>query len=204
MASSSSLSLSDVPEESVLEKKKKEGPRKPSSPYLSSSAAASASTFAESGSGSVRSAAKATSTRTLGKSSNDQLGASSASMPAGTVKRTTSASSSTTTQSTTTTGKPLKNSSNVSQVSSSSTATTQKYRVNPRLHHDKDAEPAPCTIMHWSRAPVWGALPMRVMRGHTVTLVDTMAWLIGGCDEKDSSKDLYCFNTGMLVFFLML
>ncbi|KAJ3492706.1 hypothetical protein NLJ89_g11179 [Agrocybe chaxingu] len=72
----------------------------------------------------------------------------------------------------------------------------QKYRLNPRLPHDKDAEPAPSTIMYWSRASVWGAIPMRTMRAHTMTLVDTTAWLIGGCDDKDSSKDLYCFNTG--------
>lgn len=33
------------------------------------------------------------------------------------------------------------------------------------------------------------------MRAHTVTLVDTTAWLFGGCDDKDSSKDIYCFDT---------
>jgi len=38
---------------------------------------------------------------------------------------------------------------------------------------------------------------MRSMRGHTVTLIDSMAWLIGGCDAEDSAKELYCFNTGI-------
>ncbi|KAF9480612.1 galactose oxidase [Pholiota conissans] len=71
----------------------------------------------------------------------------------------------------------------------------QKFRSCPRLPHDKDAEPASSTIMHWSRAPVWGTIPMRTMRAHTVTLVDTTAWLFGGCDDKDSSKDIYCFDT---------
>lgn len=33
------------------------------------------------------------------------------------------------------------------------------------------------------------------MRAHSVTLVDTTAWLYGGCDDKDSSKDIYCFDT---------
>ena len=181
--------------------------RVPSSPYLSPSAATSATTFtmpSNSGSGGVRSTSKAASIRTLGKSSNDQLNATSLSIPAGSMKRTTSASSNNTAQPTPTSStKQSKSSSSVSQVSSNPTV-VQKYRVNPRLSYDKDAEPAPCTAMHWSRAPVWGALPMRAMRGHTVTLVDAMAWLIGGCDEKDNSKDLYCFNTGMWLYIPLL
>lgn len=91
----------------------------------------------------------------------------------------------------------LKSSSSAAHVASSGSAHSQKYRVNPRLPNDKDAEPAPSTLMYWSRAPVWGTLPMRSMRGHTITLVDSMAWLIGGSDDKDSSKELYCFNTGL-------
>jgi hypothetical protein len=34
------------------------------------------------------------------------------------------------------------------------------------------------------------------MRAHTVTLVDTTAWLFGGCDDKECSKDIFCFDTG--------
>ncbi|KAF8904757.1 hypothetical protein CPB84DRAFT_1772753 [Gymnopilus junonius] len=49
--------------------------------------------------------------------------------------------------------------------------------------------------MYWSRAPVWGTVPTRTMRAHTATLVDTTAWIFGGCDDRDSSKDVYCFDT---------
>ena len=39
---------------------------------------------------------------------------------------------------------------------------------------------------------------MRNMRAHTVTLVDNVAWLFGGCDDKGCWKDIYCFDTGTL------
>lgn len=51
-------------------------------------------------------------------------------------------------------------------------------------------------MMYWSRAPVYGAIPMRTFRAHTVTLVDNVAWLFGGCDDKDCWKDIYLFDTG--------
>ncbi|KAF8637120.1 hypothetical protein AX17_003024 [Amanita inopinata Kibby_2008] len=70
----------------------------------------------------------------------------------------------------------------------------QRTRSNPRLPHDKDAEPAPSTAMHWSRAPVHGTLLMRAVRSHSVTLVDTTAWLFGGCDDHESARDIYCFD----------
>ncbi|PFH50368.1 hypothetical protein AMATHDRAFT_61181 [Amanita thiersii Skay4041] len=76
----------------------------------------------------------------------------------------------------------------------SSSKVPQRTRSNPRLPHDKDAEPSPSTAMHWSRAPVYGTLPMRSVRSHTVTLVDTTAWLFGGCDDQDSARDIYCFD----------
>jgi hypothetical protein len=82
------------------------------------------------------------------------------------------------------------------QLLSPSQAQQQRIRTNPRLPHDKDVELAPATIMYWSRAPVYGALPMRSMRAHSVTLVDSVAWLFGGCDDKECSKDIYCFDTG--------
>ena len=72
-----------------------------------------------------------------------------------------------------------------------------KFRANPRLPHDKDVESVPSTVMYWSRAPVWGTVPMRTMRAHTVTLVDTTIWLFGGCDDKDNARDIYCFDIGM-------
>ena len=72
----------------------------------------------------------------------------------------------------------------------------QRIRNTPRLPHDHEVELAPATLMYWSRAPVYGAIPMRSMRAHTVTLVDNIAWLFGGCDEKGSWRDIYCFDTG--------
>jgi len=72
----------------------------------------------------------------------------------------------------------------------------QKIRTTPRLPHGNDVPIAPATTMYWSRAPVYGTLPMHNMRAHTVTLVDNVAWLFGGCDEKGCWKDVYCFDTG--------
>ncbi|KAG8215216.1 hypothetical protein J3R82DRAFT_8759 [Butyriboletus roseoflavus] len=71
----------------------------------------------------------------------------------------------------------------------------RRIRTTPRLPHSDDVAIAPATIMYWSRAPVHGALPMRNMRAHTVTLVDNVAWLFGGCDDKGCWKDIYCFDT---------
>jgi len=41
---------------------------------------------------------------------------------------------------------------------------------------------------------VYGACPTRTMRGHTVTLVDSMVWVFGGCDDKETARDIYCFD----------
>ena len=71
-----------------------------------------------------------------------------------------------------------------------------RYRSVPRLPHDKEIAPAPATGMYWSKAPVWGALPTRILRAHTATLVDSVVWIIGGNDDKDQSRDIYCFDTG--------
>ncbi|KAF8968725.1 hypothetical protein BDZ97DRAFT_1902785 [Flammula alnicola] len=109
------------------------------------------------------------SARTLGRSSNDQLASASTSIK----PPTPSGSSSTSRTPRSTTTQP--------QIPSP----VQKFRSSP----------PPSTIMYWSRAPVWGTIPMRTMRAHTVTLVDTTAWLFGGCDDKDSSIDIYCFDT---------
>ena len=76
---------------------------------------------------------------------------------------------------------------------------THRLRNTPHLPHAKDVELAPATLMHWSRAPVYGAMPLHGMRAHSVTLIDSIAWLFGGCDEKGCWKDVFCFNTG--VFF---
>lgn len=77
-----------------------------------------------------------------------------------------------------------------------------RIRTTPHLPHMKDVPDAPPTLMHWSRAPVHGMLPMRNARAHTVTLVDNVAWLFGGCDEKGCWQDVYTFDTGeWLVYF---
>ncbi|PBK92644.1 galactose oxidase [Armillaria gallica] len=69
-----------------------------------------------------------------------------------------------------------------------------RIRSTPRLPHERDAEDAPSAVMYWSRAPVYGAIPQRNMRGHTVTLLDNIAWIFGGCDDKDTARDIYCFD----------
>ena len=71
-----------------------------------------------------------------------------------------------------------------------------RIRNTPHLPHSKDAEAVPATLMYWSRAPVWGTLPVHGVRAHSVTLVDTIAWIFGGCDEKGCWRDVFCFNTG--------
>ncbi|KAJ6542737.1 galactose oxidase [Mycena capillaripes] len=73
--------------------------------------------------------------------------------------------------------------------------TLQKVRSSPKLPHDTEVEAAPSTVLYWSKAPVFGIIPTRTMRAHTVTLVDTTAWLFGGCDDKECSKDIFCFDT---------
>ncbi|KAJ7468667.1 hypothetical protein FB451DRAFT_1136843 [Mycena latifolia] len=71
----------------------------------------------------------------------------------------------------------------------------QKVRSSPKLPHDTEVDAAPSTILYWSKAPVFGIIPTRTMRAHTVTMVDTTAWLFGGCDDKECSRDIFCFDT---------
>ena len=71
----------------------------------------------------------------------------------------------------------------------------------PRVRHHPhlptgNADPVPATLMYWSKAPVYGVLPIHGLRAHSVTLVDGMAWIFGGCDERGCWKDVWCFNTG--------
>jgi hypothetical protein len=122
------------------------------------------------------------------RSSRDQVSASSASSIKRHPSPTPSATSAYTTKDTLKTG---------SKTNGTSTANgQQRIRNTPRLPHDHEAEPSPATLMYWSKAPVYGAIPSRSMRAHSVTLVDSVAWLFGGCDEKGCWKDLYCFDTG--------
>ena len=179
--SSSTRNLTDVPEEDA---------KSSTSPYSMTTPTASSSNVSVNTT--HRTARKPPSVRTLGRSSNDQLPSAS-----GSVKRVTSGSSSVVAN-----GAKSKTSRSVISHSKIPSAPVQRYQANPQLPHDKDVEPAPSTVMYWSRAPVWGTIPMRTMRAHTVTLVDTTAWLFGGCDDKDGSKDIYCFDTGISMDYL--
>lgn len=38
------------------------------------------------------------------------------------------------------------------------------------------------------------------MRAHTVTLVDNIAWLFGGCDEKGCARDVWCCDVGEYIY----
>lgn len=71
-----------------------------------------------------------------------------------------------------------------------------RYREAPRIPSARECDPAPATLMYWSKAPVYGFLPTHGLRAHTVTLVDSVAWIWGGCDEKGCWKDVWCFHTG--------
>ncbi|GJF00379.1 hypothetical protein PsYK624_166660 [Phanerochaete sordida] len=70
-----------------------------------------------------------------------------------------------------------------------------RYREAPRMPSARECEPAPATLMYWSKAPVYGFLPTHGLRAHTATLLDSVAWIWGGCDEKGCWKDLWCFHT---------
>ncbi|KAJ7737879.1 galactose oxidase [Mycena maculata] len=80
--------------------------------------------------------------------------------------------------------------------SSRTPGTLQRVRSSPKLPHDTEIDAAPSTVLYWSKAPVFGIIPTRTMRAHTVTIVDTTAWLFGGCDDKECSRDIFCFDTG--------
>ena len=71
-----------------------------------------------------------------------------------------------------------------------------KYRETPRLPGAKDVDPAPATLMYWSKAPVYGFMPTHGLRAHTATLVDNVAWIFGGCDDRDIWLDVLCLDTG--------
>jgi hypothetical protein len=176
--SSSTRNLTDVPEEDAKSQNLS------SSPYSSTTPTASSSNLSTNVT--HRTARKTPSVRTLGKSSNDQLASSS-----GSVKRSSSGSSSPGTVVVSNGTKTPRSMISHSQIP------VPKFRANPRLPHERDVESVPSTVMYWSRAPVWGTVPMRTMRAHTVTLVDTTIWLFGGCDDKDNARDIYCFDIGM-------
>ncbi|KAF5329556.1 hypothetical protein D9619_009026 [Psilocybe cf. subviscida] len=164
----SSRNLPKVPEEGS------------SSPYLAPSPAASTSTFSSTG----RTVSKPSSSRTLGKSSSNQLSS------APSLSRRSNSTSS---------GSGAVPSSEARRTKSSATITAlsvqPKFRASPHLPYDKDAGPLSSTHMYWSKAPVWGLMPNRTMRAHTVNIVDTTAWVIGGVDDGETSRDVFCLDT---------
>ncbi|KAG8929865.1 hypothetical protein FRC01_003684, partial [Tulasnella sp. 417] len=76
-----------------------------------------------------------------------------------------------------------------------------KFRHTPHLPQ-YEAERVSAAMMHWSKAPVHGTLPTRSMRAHTVTMVDNIAWIFGGCDERGAhtatlvDRKIYVFGGG--------
>ncbi|KAG8894376.1 hypothetical protein FRC00_009039 [Tulasnella sp. 408] len=73
------------------------------------------------------------------------------------------------------------------------TTSRAKFRHTPHLPQ-YEAERVSAAMMHWSKAPVHGTLPTRSMRAHTVTMVDNIAWIFGGCDERGCWRDVWCFD----------
>jgi Rab9 effector protein with kelch motifs len=76
------------------------------------------------------------------------------------------------------------------------TVPSYRTRVMPHMPH-AHVDISPSVHMYWSKAAVWGTMPNHGMRAHSVTLVDNVAWIFGGCDEKGCWKDVWLFNTGM-------
>jgi hypothetical protein len=71
-----------------------------------------------------------------------------------------------------------------------------KFRRFPHMPHDAHADEVPATGMYWFVAPVHGLMPSRGWRAHTVNVVDNVAWIFGGCDEKGGWQDVWLFDTG--------
>ncbi|KAF9546445.1 galactose oxidase [Agrocybe pediades] len=179
-ASSSSNRLPNVPEG-------RQASTHSSGPYSSSSAANSTSTLNTLGiAGSSSSSRRTASGKATTKPSNDSLSASTISASsASTVKRSTSTSS----------AAPATGSNSKQRTAHAPAPPPPLKQTLPKMPHDKDIELVPSAHMYWSKAPSWGTPPNRILRAHTVTLVDSTAWILGGCDDKDSAKDIYCLDT---------
>ncbi|GBE87088.1 hypothetical protein BKA93DRAFT_762123 [Sparassis latifolia] len=201
-------SLSDVPEDALLHHPSPS----PRSPYLHSSMTGSTSTF-------NKAAAASSSSLTSVSSSSRQHGSAprtpstlartATSKSAGEVGSTTTNGSSSTRRS----GSPAtlkekdkdrrrerrardkEGKGSKREPSTEKGSAMYKIRLSPQLMHSKDVDPAPATLMYWSLAPVFGTVPAHGVRAHSVTLVDSVAWLFGGCDERGCWKDVFCFHT---------
>ncbi|KAG6890221.1 hypothetical protein C0995_010233 [Termitomyces sp. Mi166 len=194
--SSISRSLSDVPEEGTLTPTTTTLRLDPLSTSASSVATASATplpTMSAPSSRQSQSSSKShtPSIRTLGRSVGENV-SGSGSNNSHTVNRVPSSTSASATTASTS-SKPRKPTPIPSGL---------EIKTIPTLPHDKDAPTVPSTAMYWSRAPAYGAVPQRTMRAHTMTLVDNIAWLVGGIEDKDSTKDMkdmHCFDTGAVL-----
>ncbi|KAL5482845.1 SAC3_5 [Sanghuangporus weigelae] len=65
-------------------------------------------------------------------------------------------------------------------------------RILRMLLHD--TEPAPPTLMYWSRAPVWGALPMHKMRSHTLLSLKEFYDDQRGKDESPNELEMRIYH----------
>jgi len=190
------MPLDDVPEEEPGSTAKIEGAGRNARVYPSggfeSGARSGASTPTQGGLQPVQGRPrKSPSVRTLGRPSNDQLAG-----PSGhTVRRSASSSAVAPLGGAGAAQQKTARVSSAGHQHSSAAGNGNRYRSTPRLAHDKDAKETPATGMHWSKAPVWGSLPARTLRAHTITLIDGVGWIIGGSEDKDTTRDVYCFDT---------
>jgi hypothetical protein len=138
---------------------------------------------------------RAPSLRTLGKGSEIEPAS-----PAVTTPNVTSSPASSQAQSglvqplTQSTSKKSSTSSTTSKSSSSSSrriipSSSYEVRKIPSLPNDKYAADVPAVGMYWSVAPVFGTIPKGIMRGHTMTLVDNIVWLIGAYLERENHRE---------------
>jgi Rab9 effector protein with kelch motifs len=71
------------------------------------------------------------------------------------------------------------------------------YRSTPKLPNDPDAPEAPATALYWSPLPVHGVIPNKGLRAHTVNIIDSVAWVFGGCDERGCWAEVWCLDVGV-------
>jgi hypothetical protein len=77
-----------------------------------------------------------------------------------------------------------------------------RIRTTPRFRNYQAAIAAP-TLMHWSRAAVHGVLPNSNIRAHSATLIEHVIWIIGGCDEQDCTREVWCFDVGQFIVLIL-
>ncbi|KAH8828334.1 hypothetical protein DL96DRAFT_1602742 [Flagelloscypha sp. PMI_526] len=78
-----------------------------------------------------------------------------------------------------------------SQPSSGRISHRTSKESSPRLLNDSLAQPAPPTLMYWSRAPSHGTRARIQSPWQTDGIT---AWLFGGCDENTCANDVFAFD----------